>query len=446
MIAETERAEQDLVAHAPDASAYGRKASGSFYTPADVADHVWDQFFRLHGIESADQLSSLIERTRFVEPSAGAGVFVFTLLRKALALGVHPSTLERLSMSVIDLNLAALRFVNARIAEVEAVLGRDLGGIVLVQRDFLDWAASTSFDRVCFIGNPPFVSNRRGARWRNLFASFLEAMLDYPARDKAIGLILPLSICFSRDYKALREKLGSCGLGIQASSYDNIPDCLFEAGKPESGNSNKANSQRCTILMLGGNPTLRQSASLRRWPRADRTSVLSATPDYRDFTSYVHDDQIPRPSCDGLLEYLAPAEGSQPLGTLLSRAGKPRFAVGSVARNFIGIREAVVPCSSSMAIAPGDPADSMVLLQLLASPLFFEYWRSVGDGFHVTKELIDRFPVSGSLLEACRARASTTEAVWANRADYAREKLNSGRIVRSYDFRNAFDWLKVGVE
>lgn len=349
-------------------------------------------------------------------------------------------------MSVIDLNLAALRFVNAKIAEIEAALGLDLSGIVLVQRDFLDWVNETSFDRVCFIGNPPFVSNPSSSRWRNLFASFLEAMLDYPARDKAIGLILPLSICFSRDYKPLRRRLNSCGLGIQVSSYDNIPDCLFQAGKPESGNSNKANSQRCTILMLGGDPALRRSASLRRWPRADRATVLTTAPDYRDYKSYVHDDQIPRPSCDGLLQYLMPSEGSRPLGTFLSKTSMPCFALASVARNFIGIREVMEPCPSSMAIATRDTADSMVLLQILASPLFFEYWRSVGDGFHVTKDIVDRFPVRESILALCRARVAEAEAAWGSRADYRKDKLNSGKVVRSYDFREAFSWLRLGGE
>ncbi|MGE4430181.1 MAG: hypothetical protein AB7E05_05485 [Sphingobium sp.] len=148
----------------------------------------------------------------------------------------------------------------------------NFGEIGPAQSDFLEWVSMNAFTDVVFAGNPPFVANPRGARWRNLYADFVEAMLSYRG-VKGISLILPLSICFSRDYSDLRATIRAAGMGISASSYDNIPDCLFKSGKPDSTNTNRANSQRCTILNLGGPaPLLREASPLLRWSTADRAT------------------------------------------------------------------------------------------------------------------------------------------------------------------------------
>ncbi len=442
IITQAEAAEVDLSVAGNSCSVAGRKESGSYYTPADVADHFWMQFFRFHKVRSANELRQLIRKTHFVEPSAGSGIFIFTLIRQALRFGLKPFELNQLRITVIDINFAALQFVSQRLCELEAEFEVSLGSIGLLQRDFLDWAAFSQSENVIFVGNPPFVANPRGSRWRNCYADFLEAMIDFPALSISISLILPVSICFSRDYSDLRLKIAKSGQGISAASYDNIPDCLFKAGKPESQNTNRANSQRCTILNIGGpDASVRESAPMIRWGTRERSRILSRAPQFQNISRYTFDGQIPRPSTDWILDYLDANAGGPLLRSFFSKSAKANFSIGTVARNFIGIRETQIRDATSMPIKADTEKDRLVVLQILGSSIFFEFWRSLGDGFHVTSDLIDRFPVSRELQASCLANLSVAQKMWDRRSDVLKTKLNSGRVIQTFDFTGKFDYL-----
>ena len=144
------------------------------------------------------------------------------------------------------------------------------------------------------------------------------------------------------------------------------------------------------------------------------------------------DDQIPRPDNSRILKYLSQAYGSLRLGDLCSDNGKHVLHVASVARNFIGIREDFAPGVHQLRFSRKE--DFYYVLLILSSDLFFSYWRTVGDGFHVTKTNIHEFPVHASLKIFLNEKLSTTKKIWAARATYRKSKLNSGRHTHSYDF------------
>jgi hypothetical protein len=226
-------------------------------------------------------------------------------------------------------------------------------------------------------------------------------------------------------------------MGIRAASFDNIPDCLFKSGKPDSTNSNRANSQRCTILNLGGpDPATRLSSSLRSWLAHERAAVLSNPPIFFNFLDNDPTGQIPRPASQELIDYLAEGSDAQPLGSFLQKTGRPSFAVGSVARNYIGIREYMANASGCIPIRVTSEETFFLTLHILTSRLFYDYWRTYGDGFHVTVDLLERFPVTRALSIQCRARHKITKHAWMQRASYMKEKLNRGKVVRSFDFRS----------
>jgi hypothetical protein len=401
--------------------------------------HFWDLFFWHHRICDPAALQAFLSTTQLVEPSAGSGMFVFSFLRKAALLGATPESLAAAKFHVVDINLTALRFFSDRLREIESAIGTRFVGIGPSQKDFLEWASKSCVTNAVFVGNPPFVANSRGSRWRNLYADFVETMLTYRS-VKGVSLILPLSVCFSRDYTNLRALIRSSGMGVSASSYDNIPDCLFKAGKPESTNTNRAISQRCTILNVGGpNAMLRESSALLSWAAAERTSILSSIPTFRSFDDNDRSGQIPRPSSEVLVSYMSEARNAPPFRRFLSKMGRPMFAVGGVARNFIGIRDVEPLDPGCILIKTASEEDRYIALQILSSGIFYDYWRTYGDGFHVTVDLIERFPVTEALAVRFRATSTRAREVWLQRTAYAKEKLNSGRVVRSYDFRTAFE-------
>jgi hypothetical protein len=434
-----EAAELELSRMGGSSPAAQRKESGSYYTPSDVAAHFWDLFFRHHRINDLTSLLAFVSSSDFVEPSAGSGMFVFSFLRKAALLGATAKNLSAMRFHVVDVNLAALRFFSESTREIEKASGIKFTGIRLAQNDFLEWLKTSNVANAIFVGNPPFITNPRGARWRNSFADFTEAMLSYPS-TRGISLILPLSLCFSRDYADLRDRIRSAGMGVSASNYDNIPDCLFKVGKPDSTNTNRANSQRCTILNMGGpNPVLREASALLRWTAAERAIVLSNIPTFSDFDDGDSSGQIPRPGSERLCAYMRGMQGARPLGTFLSKIGRAALAVGSVARNFIGIRDVKTLGPGCIPIRTRTDLDRWTVFQALSSTLFYDYWRTYGDGFHVTVDLIERFPISDDLANHFKRNQHLAKKVWDNRKIYAKVKLNSGKVIRSYDFREAFE-------
>lgn len=438
IISAVEAAEMELSSHGGEEAFAQRKASGSYYTPVDVADHFWNLFFRHHRIDCLSALLAFIGSVDLVEPSVGSGVFVFTFLKKASSLGATPKHLAALRFHVVDINLAALRFFSERLKELEAAAGVQFQGIGPSQKDFLQWASDNSVSNAVFVGNPPFVTNARGARWRNVYADFLEAMIKYPT-VRGISLILPLSISFSRDYSDLRSLVRAAGMGVSVSSYDNMPDCLFKAGKPGSANTNQANSQRCSILNIGGpDNSLREATALLNWTAGGRTKFLSSIPVFHAFDANDTSGQFPRPVSSEVLGYIYSAKGARPLGTFLTKLNGASFAIGSVARNYIGIREASDIGAGSIPVRVSKEEDFLLLLQIFSSRLFFDYWRTYGDGFHVTSDLIERFPVTEALVERLTGSSDFAKSIWKSRSNYAKEKLNSGIVVKSYDFRGAF--------
>jgi len=443
IIIETEQSELDLVSTGQIDADVQRKESGSYYTPEDVADHFWLLFFRFHQIEKADDLRRFIDANHLVEPSAGSGIFLFTFFRQALRLGLSISELASIQFSIVDINFKALNFVRHKLKDLETAIGFSADGIGFVQNDFIDWIETTKFENVVFVGNPPYVSNASGSKWRNLYADFVEAMLSYPAKSTSLSLILPISICFSRHYADLRQMVLDTQIGVSIASYDNIPNALFKSGKPESKNSNKSNSQRCVIIHAGGpNRQLRETTALLRWKAVDRAAFLDTVPDYHGFSCYEFDDQFPRFVDRRMSSYL-----NQPhdltISDLISPSASPKFSVAGAARNFIGIRNYSPDALGVIPIGAPSKEVGMMLLQILGSPVFLDYWRSLGDGFHVTKRNVYEFPISNSLMEKCERNLVTAGNIWRNRARFQKTKLNCGKLIDTYDFTNAFDYLEL---
>ena len=433
-MADTERAEHRLSYASGTGSEHGRKRSGSYYTPPDVASFFWDQFFSLGGIDNPAKAGAFVTSHGFVEPSAGSGILIHALLLKLVEIGVDAKTITDIDLTAFDTDPGALGFVKNRMQHLSQTWGRNLPNVRFIQKDFLRTSLDTDANPRVFFGNPPYVPNKkRGSQWRNLFADFVEVSLNHMGETGRLHFIVPLSLAFGRDYANLRTKMKERNRIIAVSNFDNIPDTLFRFGKPKNTNSNKWNSQRCSILTLMPTTKTRiRSTRLIRWTRGERRALLSRPPEYHDVTPYLFDGQIPRPENARTLRYLGKAMGGRRLHDLLSKNGRHRLHVAAVARNYIGIREKEETGTHRLDFRGKD--DFHRALLIISSDLFFAYWRTVGDGFHVTKRCILDFPVNNELARAVNALLPSVSGIWADRAQCLKTKLNSARRIRSYDF------------
>lgn len=410
-----------------------RKSAGAYYTPADVADHFWQIFFERRDITTPNAAEKILNEAHFVEPSVGAGALFFSLIEKLLQLGLSPTTVCSIKADLIDINGLALDFVRDKIKDLERRWEVKFERINLIHGDFRSYEMASRKQSIIFFGNPPFVANEKGAsKWKNLYADFVERSLDIPKGEVHLHFILPLSIAFSRDYRELRLRLRQLTAEVSVSNYDNIPDTLFKSGKPKNINTNKANSQRCSILSVvpAEEPRL-YSSSLQRWSTGERASVLSSLPVFYDVTDYSMDDQFPRPASQLFADYLLSSSGAKPLGKLVGESSEYQLIVASVARNYIGIRDDANGGCNILNFSREE--DFLTTLGIVTSSLFFEYWLTLGDGFHLTKSTILKFPLTQGLEGKIRILHPTIRELWRNRRHFEKTKLNNGKETRSFD-------------
>ena len=434
-----EQAEMELSYLGPDFSEdseANRLSTGSYYTPTDATKFFWNKFFTQSREICGDNLDNWINRAHFIEPAVGAGALFFGLLLKLCNLGVSAPTLSKIRVDLCDINASALKFIRSQIGQIEKSTQINFSNLKLVHADFLNWQPKLEGERETFVfANPPFVKNPSGSRWKNSFADFSEKALELTQPSGFVAFIVPLSLCFSRDYSLLRRRIRNDGRAFAFSNFDNIPDTLFKSGKPKSTNSNKANSQRCTIFtgVPSERPSLR-ATRLLRWQACERESILSSQPELIDISGYAHDDQFPRPVRQDQVCSYGCALRLGTLSDLVAPGGQHQVAVSAVARNFVGVRDTRSAGTNLFSFVTDQ--DRLKFLAAISTDQFLDHWLMLGDGFHVTRDNVLSFPMTPALAEVVESKLECIERAWANRHRYRSEKLNSGTIVTSYNFRS----------
>ena len=334
--------------------------------------------------------------------------------------------------------------------------------------DFFPLMAAGGFDAI--VGNPPYAEIPKGfertllrstfktalekwSRDEDLYALVLERSLKLlDAQHGKLGMILPLSVAFStkRSFAILREVLTNDNGDWFWSHFDRIPSALF-------GNEVRT---RCTIAVLS------RSSPKDRRTRAT-TSLLRWNADYRaDLFSTLHYSQIESsiilgiPKIGSRVQSLALAyltKTQRPLATDLLRsisyedlaAVAPEFPtecvfVGGTAYNwFPAWRD--IPDTTNAAGARSLPArtagyqfsteeEADIVLALLCSSLGYWWWSVVSDGFNLKRWLLERFPVSVSMIsESDRPRLGALGKTLRNKLqDNYVYKDNKGRIGNFY--------------
>lgn len=438
VLEEAEAAEALLSYVSPCGSELARKQSGSYYTPIDVSRFFWNEFFRLRDIENIASAQKFLNAHTFIEPAVGAGALFFALIEKLLKIGVNISDVSGIRAHLVDLNADALEFVKAQISELEGQGGVDFKNINYLHSDFLLCSFEGLQSPLMVFGNPPFVPNKAGgSKWKNSYADFLEKAISLTDAIGSVHFIVPMSIAFSRDYRDLRNMMLSERRAVVLSNFDNIPDTLFKSGKPKHSNTNKANSQRCTILT--SMPSIKKtilSSSLNRWSKRRRDDFLSTPIIYTDVTDYEFDDQIPRPQNEKVLNYIQ--KSRKDFSTIANHIvydGHYALHVSGVARNYIGLRE--VNGSNTNSLYFSNEKNFLRVLRVITSDLFFDYWLTTGDGFHVTRSNILNFPIHAQLLSEIDSSLKSTSRMWRERKCFVKIKINSGVETLSYDFSSA---------
>lgn len=454
-----------------------RKASGSFFTPADVADHIVGL-----ALARVDVRSGL----RLLDPAAGTGVFLRSAFAELLRLGLPPeSALASLFGIDIDercVDMAAF----VLLVDFRRATGPSSAGIYdtwagirshFVAADALrvmtgapresalfggstpdiGWL-TTPFDVI--VGNPPYA--RLGTRpdlseLKTRFRVFTDPSTGadvYPAFVELLcgvspggsgSMVVPMSVGYSttQQLRHLRGALQEAGGAWSFEFFDRTPDSLF-------GDDVK---QRTAIVTRKADESYSVTTSpVMRWTSRNRSELFGQIP------------QVPLGGQD--ISAGVPKVGSSEQATalrVLRRAGHKleddlagcsrvtppvedngaTVFVAATAYNWLsvyrtglsithGIEKPTASPFTALEASSSEGAD--VLFALLCSRITYWLWRVETDVFHVPTGWVRALPSSPAAMDERRKGdlAALGRALWSTMRDHPIESLNGGTTTVTY--------------
>ena len=348
--------------------------------------------------------------------------------------------------------------------ELDAYLAREYSVEPGIETDFAAWRQSHQpfhwfaefygvlnsggFDVI--IGNPPYVPAKSIAyRMRfqddvtfpDIYGYMLLRSQQLHCLQGRRGFIIPLSFTFSHYFGKLREELTRDGTHW-ISSYDIIPAALFSGV-----------SQRCTVWLCSSTGDRLYSSPLLRWRSAFRNSLLSniayaKSPNGLGVASF----GIPRlsnPHGTKMLRLHIDASSSASPPAITQTHDSSQLGFSQTARNFIStylepppvlsVRDGSLIESNQGGWLPLKTTDkSKAALAVASGDACFWYWLMRGDGFHMTKWLLQDFlapldTLPASFLVQLEALG---ELLHERRYTALVFKKNAGKYVGNYNYRN----------
>jgi hypothetical protein len=257
------------------------------------------------------------------------------------------------------------------------------------------------------IGNPPYVeysekladykikeSSFVTYKSKNLYAYCIERSFQILKPESWFGMIIPLSLTFSRDFSSLRKLFLEKKGYLHLSSYDNIPDRLF-TGSKDSENTSKNNQQRITIFLLKNTKSenIVISTPLLRWKASERYRLFCELPS-SEITDLCSDEYFPKVCDFNQIELLRKLRKSKSqLASLMVSSSRFSLVTPKTASYYIAAYQLELDRTQQQKLFFKDKDALDLATVIINSNIFFWYWRIYGDSFHLTSGMISSFPL-----------------------------------------------------
>ena len=298
------------------------------------------------------------------------------------------------------------------------------------------------------IGNPPYVATKSieyslgrnvEHRYPDIYAYVLERSMQVTSKIGRCGMILPLSITFSRDFVKLRQNVRTWGTSW-LSSFDNIPAALFAEV-----------SQRCTILVSAPSGHNSFTTRLNRW-RAQYRPSLMANISYTAVPSDYEVGSFGFPRLSGkqgerLLRLHSRIASKASTGLVAPSDSQGVLGFSPTARNFISTYLEPPPtldldgriiqdAASGSSVALASVELARAALAVTSGTACFWYWLTRGDGFHVTNSLLSEYlsPLSELPSECQHKLELIGELLHESRNAALVFKKNAGKYVGNFNY------------
>ena len=386
-----------------------RKNKGVYYTPTDVVDFIVANTIKaslgvltpenIHSLDLASEFDEdfCLKKTVF-EPTCGAGEFLLATLEQKLKLwrrNHFEATKEDIECIVgtfygNDLNIDSVIISKLRLflcvahrygvdycVDLPNILNRNF-----TTNDYVVSPPTNNEDYDMIVGNPPYVEDNKSGlelteRYGNIYANVLLNAASHLKVGGSMGFIIPISYSSTPRMKKLRDKL----LGIVEEQfilcYADRPDCLFDS----------VHQKLCILICRNTNKSQQvYTGNYQYWYQKERDRLFSNTQVV--LNPFSSDDCIPKlgTSLD-LSIFQKVIDQANPTVFSTSRVGTHSVYVNRREAFWIKAfrREIIHPEFKVFSYPTKEQADYCYCL--VNSSLFWWYWISVSDCWHVSREL-----------------------------------------------------------
>lgn len=457
-----------------------RKASGSFFTPMDVVDHIVEL-----GLADVDPTGGPV---RILDPAAGTGVFLRSAFASLLDRGFDVEDAIR-SLFGFDIDerctdMAAFvllvdygraggqlspcahdtwRSIRSALLAADALTtmsGRPVEATLFHEpQNQVDWL-DAPFDVI--IGNPPYarvgrrsdLSDLRG-RYRTLenasdasdvYPAFVELLCGGLTATGIGSMVVPMSVGYSttQQLRQLRLAAQEAGGAWSFEFFDRTPDALF-------GDDVK---QRTAIVTRRAKETYSVATSpVMRWTSRNRSTLFARTP---SITLGPHEITRGVPKLGSVNQAEAFEElrgcGAKLEDALVTAArvvppvgacDEATVFVAGTAYNWLNVyktgdaitRGVDKPTASPLtALTAASEVDADAIFALLSSRVAYWLWRVETDVFHVPAGWIRGIPLTPAAMSSCDvvSLAELGRQLWTQIEEHPVRSLNGGTTTVSY--------------
>lgn len=386
-----------------------RKNKGVYYTPTDVVDFIVANTIKASfGALAPENIQTLelppafcddfcLKKTVF-EPTCGAGEFLLATLEQKLELWKRShSTANKEEIECIvatfygnDINgdsviISKLRLFLCVAHRFGVEYCVDLPTILNQNFTTYDYVVSPptnceNYDII--VGNPPYVEDNKcglelSNRYGNIYANVLLNAASHLKTGGSMGFIIPISYSSTPRMKKLRDRLIDIVEEQYILCYADRPDCLFDS----------VHQKLCILICRNTNEAHRiYTGNYQYWYQEERDRLFSSTQVVLNPLS--RDDCIPKLGTPlDLSIFQKVMDQANPTVFSTSRAGAHSIYVNRREAFWIKAfrREIIHPEFKVFSYATQEGADYCYCL--VNSSLFWWYWISVSDCWHVSREL-----------------------------------------------------------